>query len=165
MRERISEISLMLWIFTIGVIVGGTVFQMFAIVPEWSGDLPDSLIWFFRGTNWAEAQGRFWQFQPFYLGYFCGFIALIAGWKNKARRIWLIVSILLGIIAFLSTVFYFMPYGVLPLFFKGGEGLSSEEIIGRTNDWIFWNKARFAVLVLCFFTALKALTFSSKKTD
>ena len=155
----------MLWIFTIGVIVGGTVFQMFVIVPEWSGDLPDSLIQFFRETNWAAAQGRFWQFQPFYIGYFCGFIAVISGWKNKARRIWLLVSILLGIIAFLSTVFYFMPYGVFPLFFKGGEGLSPEEIISRANDWIFWNKARFVVLVLCFFTALKALAVSPKKTN
>jgi hypothetical protein len=165
MRERVSEISLMLWIFAIGVIIGGTIFQMFVIVPEWSGNMPDSLIQFFRGTNWAEAQGRFWQFQPFYLGYFCGFIALIAGWHNKSRRIWLLVSILLGIIAFLSTVFYFMPYGVVPLFFKGGEGLSPEEIVRGANDWIFWNKVRFVVLVLCFFSALKALSNSSPKTD
>lgn len=162
-RNKISEIGLMLWILTIGVIIGGTFFQMQAIVPEWSGELPASLVRFFQGTNWAAAQSRFWQFPAFYPGYACGFLALAAGWHERRRRVWLIASLSFGIGAFLSTIFYFMPQVVGPLFFGGGAGLSADEITSRAEDWIFWNRIRFGALIVCFFAALKALANRSER--
>jgi len=85
MRARLSNFFLVLAIMGLAINVGGTFYQMTVIYPEWSGQLPGSLVTFFRGGKWFSAQGRFWQHPVTDLGLPIFLVALAVADATPAR--------------------------------------------------------------------------------
>jgi len=55
--------ELLLWLALLGIAIltGANVYQRISIIPDWSSDLPGSLIKYFQGTTTAQDIRRFWD--------------------------------------------------------------------------------------------------------
>ena len=137
--------------------LGGTFYQMMVIYPEWSGNLPESLVTFFSGGKWFAAQARFWQNPVTDLGLPMFIAALIVSWPYKQRRNWMLVALAILVPIILSTALYFIP-GVFGLMRDAGAGMTPAEITSRAQAWLFWDKVRFLGIILVFVATLLALT-------
>lgn len=164
-RHRLADALLIGFLIAAAVPLGGTVYQMLVIIPEWSQDLPGSLVRLFQGTSWAEAQARFWM-HPIELLYPLLLIgALIASWPNRLRRRWLLICTVLLIGVTVWTGLYFVPKGVVPLMVQAGAGMTPEEITARAEAWIFWDRVRFVVIVLAYLAGLLALRIQPRSEE
>ena len=157
MRARLSEILLILAIVGLAINLGGTFYQMVVIYPEWSGQLPESLVTFFGGGRWFAAQGRFWQHPVTDLGLPIFIAALVVSWPYKQRRNWMLLAVLVLVPIILSTALYFIP-NALGLMRDAGASMSPADITARAQAWLFWDKVRFAGILLVFVATLLALS-------
>jgi len=156
-RQRIGEVVLWLTLFVAGVINGAGVYQRISLIPDWAGDLPDSLIKFFKGTTAAPDISRFWEsVVPILL--LLVIATLIFNLADRPRRKWIGIAAALFFSALIATLLYFVPSGVIPLMKNAGAGLSSDEITRMARQWVFWDWFRLAAMAGCFFALLKALT-------
>src|ERR1700748_1867653 len=60
-RQRIGEVVLWVTLFGAGIINGAGVYQRISLIPDWGGNLPDSVTKYFQGTTAAHDIGRFWE--------------------------------------------------------------------------------------------------------
>ena len=157
MKARLSNVLLMLSLVGFAVNIGGTFYQMTVIIPEWSNELPLSVSRFFGDGKWAAAQSRFWT-HPLTDGGILFFIAgLIVSWRYTKRRNWMLLTLLILVPVFLSTMLWFVPHGFFPLMRDAGAGMMASEITTRAESWIFLDKVRFVGILLAFVAALQAL--------
>jgi hypothetical protein len=157
MKARLSNVLLMLSLVGFAVNIGGTFYQMTVIIPEWSNELPLSVSRFFGDGRWAAAQFRFWMHPLTDSGVLFFLAGLIVSWRFPKRRDWMLLTLLILVPVFLSTMLWFVPHGVFPLMRDAGAGMTDSEITTRAESWIFWDKIRFAGILLAFGTALQAL--------
>ncbi len=164
-RHWLADALLIGFLISAAVPLGGTVYQMLVIIPEWSQDLPGSLVRLFQGTSWAEAQGRFWRHPVGLLNSLFLIGALITSWPNRRRRRWLLICTVLLIGVTFWTGLYFVPKGVVPLMVQAGAGMTPEEITARAEAWIFWDRVRFVVIVLAYLAGLLALRIQPRSDE
>ena len=157
LRQKIGEASLWVALLLVGIIIGASVYQRISLIPEWGGNLPDSVASYFQGTTNAAAIGRFWEnaLPPTAI---MVILTLLTNWPERWRRKWLIVGAIFFFAMLAWTAIYFVPSGVLPLMVRAGAGLSPDEITRRAKAWIFWDWLRMAGTVAVYFSLLKALT-------
>jgi hypothetical protein len=156
-RQRLAAILLWSAVILVGTIFGASVYQRTSLIPEWGGDLPQSVILHFRGTNAGRAIDRFWT----------GFtgptsiaviLALVLNWHAGARRRWISLGAILFFVLLAWTLLYFVPKGVIPLMLRGGEGLAPDGITQMARAWIFWDWLRMAGTLASYLCLLKAAT-------
>ncbi|HEY0021854.1 MAG TPA: hypothetical protein VGB24_03060 [Longimicrobium sp.] len=159
-RHRIGDLLLTITLLLGAVFLGGTVYQMLVINPEWGGALPASLPAFFGGSQWAAAMARFWT-HPL-LGTFPLFLvgALVALWPHRPARLWLGASLGLFLVVTLWTGSYFIPE-IEPLMVKAGAGLTPEQITERAGAWLFWDRIRFLLIIAAYLASLRAYRHSA----
>ena len=103
--KQVKDITLFLYILGGALLLGGTVFQMLVIVPEFSRDIPNGMI----GLAHSQVKPKlFWTSPLLPAGFLLGIIALVLNWKTQ-RRYWLLVSCIAGIAAEVFTIIYFYP--------------------------------------------------------
>ncbi len=156
-RQRFAEASLWLALLLVATMWGASVYQRVSLIPDWGGSLPQSVVAYFHGTAAGASVGRFWErvTAPTAL---LVIIAVIANRPAVARRKWLAAAGVLFIAMLVWTVVYFIPKGVIPLFVRGGEGMSPEEITRTARAWIFWDWFRMAGTLASLLCLLKAAT-------
>src|SRR5437879_4753302 len=160
LRQLMRDVLPWAALFFVAIIVGASAFQRIALIPQWSGDLPGSLIRYFQGTQAAPFITRFWSsVTP--LAALSVAAALAANWPDQVRRKWPGASALLFFAGLIWTVVWFIPQGVTPLMIRAGAGMSPEEITRRLNAWIFWDWFRLALVVSSYLLMLKALMHRS----
>ena len=160
-RNKVGELCIFIFLLGVAMVLGGTVYQMIVVTPEWAGDLPGSLATYFTPLR-AERMGAFWR-HPFIMSYGIFLVgAIVACWPNRGRRMWLFATLAIFIAILIWTLTYFIPQGVIPLFMNAGAGIEPSEITRRAEAWIFWDKVRLGVGALGFFCGLQALTRSPK---
>lgn len=162
MRSRASNVLLVIAIMSVAINFGGTYYQMTVLYPEWSGNLPQSLTTFFADGRWFVAQTRFWQNPATDIGLPAFLIALILSWPYRRRRNWMLVALLILVPIVVATGLWFIP-GVLRLMRDGGVGLSPDEITRSAQAWLFWDKFRFAGVVLVFLALLFAFASPAER--
>ena len=156
-RERLAEALLWLAIVLSGVVFGASVYQRVSLIPEWGGNLPDSVGDYFKGTNQAGASARFWRgaLPPTGL---CILVTLIAAWPDRGRRTWIAIALGLYVVALVWTAVYFIPKGVVPLMEEAGQNLTPAQITATAEAWIFWDWLRMALTLGFLLALMKALT-------
>lgn len=151
---------MLLWIAVAawGFWLGGLIYEMVVMMPLWSANLPQSVI------EWNSRPDFIINPTRFYLPVVITLIlssslATVLNWKSGKHRIWLILSTVCVITAFVFTIVYFFPKNDV-LFRNQSSGLSGEEITAIANAWIRANWIRVGIMIVGFFAALKA--FSQK---
>lgn len=156
-RSRLAELLLWIAIVMAGVVLGASVYQRIALIPDWGGNLPQSVIDYFGGTTAAASSARFWtRFLP-PTGLVL-LLALVAGWPDRLRRPWLALAFGLYLVGMVWTALWFIPKGVIPLMEQAGAGMTPDEITARARTWIFLDWFRMALTLGFLLSLLQALT-------
>jgi uncharacterized membrane protein len=162
-RSLLQDAPVWLYIFVIAILVGATVYQTFVILPEFTRDMPNSMI---ALANSQIKPSNFWASPIFGISSLLLLvIALIINWKTPRRK-WLLLSFGFGIAASVFTSIYFIPrlkiMGLLDV-----QPTTDVPLLVKTiKDWVFYDKFRFWLTVVpAFFFALKAATVSNVKGE
>jgi hypothetical protein len=129
-RQHLAAIALWIVLICVGTMFGASVYQRIALIPEWGGDLPPSVIRYFGDRNAGRAIDRFWSAvtAPTAIAIV---VALILNWPLVARRRWI-------------------SRGAI-LFF-----LMLDEITRMARAWIFWDWFRIAGTLGSYLLFIKA---------
>lgn len=154
-RRRFAVIALWSVLVLVGTMFGASVYQRISLIPEWGGDLPQSVVLYFKGTTNGQAIDRFWRAvtAPTAIAIV---VALILNWPLVARRRWISRGAILFFLMLAWTAVYFIPGGVIPLMVRGGEGLTPEAITEMARAWIFWDWFRIAGTLGSYLLFIKA---------
>ena len=159
-RSRIGGIVLYIVLVFVGTMFGASVYQRISIIPEWGGDLPQSVVTYFRGTNSGQAMDRFWSSVTAPTAIVI-ILALALNWPLSARRRWISLGAALFFVMLAWTGLYFIPNGVMPLMQRGGDGLAPETITQMAEAWIFWDWFRMAATLGAYLCFIKAATLQN----
>jgi hypothetical protein len=91
-------------------------------------------------------------------------LVIASFWMPAPQRKWALVGGLSGIIALLSTLFFFLPI-LRQTQVTQGAGLSGEEITRLVNQFKMWSWARWAVLFGGWMAGLRAFSLSSSTEE
>ncbi len=159
MTQNTAKFLLWIAVAAWGFWLGGLIYEMVVIMPLWSANLPNSVIEWNSRPNFVVNPTRFYI--PIVLTLILSSaLATILRWKSRNQRIWLILSTVCVITAFVFTIIYFFPKNDV-LFRNQGAGLSGEEITATANAWIRANWIRLGIMIVGFFAALKAFSQTS----
>lgn len=154
-RQRLAVILLWSVLVCVGTMFGASVYQRIALIPEWGGALPQSVVLYFGDPRAGQAIDRFWTVVTAPTTVVI-VLALVVNWPFTARRRWIGLGATMFFLMLAWTAVYFIPGGVMPLMVRGGEGLTPETITRMARAWIFWDWFRMAgtlVSYLCFVKA------------
>jgi len=154
-RQRLATILLWSVLVFVGTMFGASVYQRISLIPEWGGDLPQSVLLYFHDAHAGRAIDRFWTAVTAPTAVVI-ILALVVNWPFGARRRWISLGAILFFVMLAWTVVYFIPKGVIPLMVRGGDGLTPEAITQMARAWIFWDWFRMAGTLgsyLCFVKA------------
>jgi hypothetical protein len=156
-RERLAAVLLWSTLVLVGTMFGASVYQRIAVIPEWSGELPQSVVTHFRGTGAGQAMDRFWTAitGPTAIAVV---LSVVLNWPPAARRRWVSFGAVLFFVMLAWTAVFFIPKGVVPLMQRGGEGLAPEAISRMARAWNFWDWFRMAGTLAAYLCFVKAAT-------
>ena len=164
MIQRKNLLNITLWWSVIGVSIwiGGTVYMMSVIDPQWSHNPPESVRSFLGQTDFNK---YIWNFfgPPFMVlrSLLPVVLALIFGWNSRLHRRYLSITLSITVILVIFTLVYVYPINNI-LFFKAGGDLSPKEIQTMVKHWIIADRSRFAVYLVGYFFLLKAFKLPYK---
>lgn len=155
MKKNIREAILWLGLILISILVGGTVYQMIVIVPEFGRDIPNGMISFAHSHISTKT---FWTSPIMPLGFLSMIISVVLNWKN-GRKKWLISAAALAILAEVLTIIFIYPQlrimGIV-------DGTPSNDLILLTKtikSWILVDQLRFWIIIIpSFLFYIKAFT-------
>lgn len=150
-----------LWMTVIawGFWLGGLMYETVVLMPLWSANLPQSVLEWNSRPDFVVNPTRFYIPTVLTL-ILSSLLATILSWKSGNQRLWLILSSLCAITAFVFTIIYFFPKNDV-LFRNQNTGLSGEEITAIANAWIRANWIRFVMMIVGFLASLKAFSQTS----
>jgi uncharacterized membrane protein len=158
MKLRKNLYTFFVWwsVIGVGIYVGGTLFMMDVVNPQWSANPPESVQFYFSQTGFNKYIGHFFGLQiAIFRNTLPILIALILGWKSKTHRQYLLISLSCSIAIILFTVVYIYPINEV-LITKAGGDKTAGEIRLMVNQWIFADRLRFAVNLVGYFFLLLA---------
>ncbi len=146
-----------------GAVMGGNIYQIIAEVPNWSADIPNSLI-AYRNSFHITHPGYFFQtLVP--LTILSLIVSVILLWNRpKLANKWTL-SVLSGVIlAEIFTGIYFLPKNFV-LFLDPIEGIPTEQLIKIGNHWQTANYLRMAIIVVTMVAFLKSYKIICSSRD
>ncbi len=158
MKWRKKLFSFSLWWSVIGVSiwVGGTVYMMSVVDPQWSQNPPESVRFFLGQTDFPK---YIWNFfgPPFMVlrSLLPVVLALIFGWNSRLHRRYLSITLSITVILIIFTLVYVYPINN-ELFLKAGGDLSPHAIQTLVKHWLIADRLRFVVYLIGYFFLLKA---------
>jgi hypothetical protein len=157
-RTLLQDLPIWLYTFVLAILVGATVYQTLVIFPEFTRDMPQSMI---ALANSQIKPGNFWGSPIFALSSLAlPIIAIIINWKTPRKK-WLLLSLGFGIAASVFTSIYFIPRLKIMGLFAEPPSTDLPLLIQTIKQWIFADKFRFWLTVVpAFFFALKAASVS-----
>lgn len=156
-RERITRFFLWWAVLGLSIWVGGTLFHMLVIVPLWSGQPPESIRLFFKGTEFNRTISNFFGPPWMVMRILPIFGALVSAWPSRFHRNYLLVSAVCMAFGIVYTLTYIYPINEI-LFIQAGGSRTSEEIKEMVRRWIFADRLRFAVGLIGYICLLRAFS-------
>jgi hypothetical protein len=156
-RQSVAAVLLWSVLVFVGTMFGASVYQRISLIPEWGGDLPQSVVAYFGDPRAGQAIDRFWTLVTAPTAVLV-ILALIVNWPLTARRRWMSGGAILFFVMLAWTFVYFIPKGVTPLMVRGGDGLTPEVITQMARAWIFWDWFRMAGTLGSYLCFVKAAT-------
>jgi hypothetical protein len=160
-RRPVADILLAGVLVLVGTMFGASVYQRISLIPEWGGNLPQSVVLYFGEARTGHAIERFWTLVTGPTALLI-VLALIVNWRVAARRRWMAVGAALFFVMLAWTVVYFIPKGVTPLMVQGGAGLSPEAITRMARAWIFWDWFRMGGTLASYLCFVQAATLADR---
>jgi len=161
LKSLLQDVPIWLYTFVLAIVVGATVYQTLVILPEFTRDMPDSMI---ALANSQIKPGNFWGNPIFGISsLLLPVISLIINWKTPRRK-WLLLSYGFGIAASIFTIVYFYPRLKIMGLFGEPPTTDMSLLIQTIKEWVFMDKFRFCLtLVPSFFLAIKAASVSTER--
>lgn len=155
LREKVIKVLLWYNVLSLGIWLGGTVYQMLVIVPLWSAAPPESVRTFFGGTAYNRTILHF--FGPLTQLTRGLPLLLLAGltWDIPRHRPWLFASASTMLIGLVMTRAYIYPINDV-LFTRAGGDLGATAIRALVDRWILADRVRFAIMATGYSCLLKA---------
>lgn len=154
-RELLVKILLWYNVLSLAIWVGGTVYQMLVIVPMWSAAPPESVTAFFKGTSFMTTIYNFFGPVTQLLRGVPVLLLAIAGWKYASVRPWVLACAATMAIGLVMTRAFIYPMNDV-LFTQAGAGLSADAVRALVTKWIWWDRARFAIMAGGYVCLLRA---------
>lgn len=153
MTQKIGQFFLWIAVIAWSFWLGGLIYEMVVIMPLWSANLPNSVLEWNARPNFVVNPTRFYL--PIVITVILSsLLGMILSWKTSNQRLWLILSTVCGVTAFVFTLIYFFPKNDV-LFRNQNAGLSGEEITAIAHAWLSANYVRAAIMAIGLFSALK----------
>jgi len=158
MRLKTLFFNLSIWWAVIGdsIWVGGTIYMMSVINPQWSSNPPQSVHYFFTHTAFNT---YIWYFfgPPFMLirSILPQSLALLSGWQNKFMRRNLIITTGCTLITIVFTLAYIYPINNILMAKAGGDN-PAEAIRSMTSTWLLCDRIRFIINIVGYYFLLRA---------
>lgn len=150
MKKVAKELILWLGLVLTSILVGGTVYQMIVIVPEFNRDIPNGMI----GLAHSHISTKsFWTSPIMPLGFLALVVSVVLNWKNK-RRNWLIGSASLAILAEILTIIVVYPQLKIMGIIDGTPSLDTELLTNTIKSWVLLDQIRFWIIVIPSFLLL-----------
>jgi hypothetical protein len=156
-REILVRILLWYNVLSLGVWVGGTVYQMAVIVPMWSASPPDSVRAFFQGTAFMTTVWNFFGPVTQVARALPLFILVAAAWTFPNVRSWIVACASTMVFGLVLTRMYIYPMNDV-LFEKAGGTLSADAVRALARTWIFADRVRFAIMAGGYLCLLRAFS-------
>ena len=161
MTRKIGQFFLWTAVIAWSFWLGGLLYEIIVITPLWSANLPNSVLEWNARPNFVVNPTRFYI--PIVVTVILSsLLGMILSWKSGNGRLWLLLSTVCGIAAFVFTLVYFFPKNDV-LFRNQNANLSGEEITAIAHAWLTANQIRAAIMAIGLFSALKA--FKGKSTE
>ncbi|MEO8066229.1 MAG: anthrone oxygenase family protein [Flavobacteriales bacterium] len=155
-RTTIGYYLLILAFFTFTAATGGGLYQLIAENPNWSADLPASLI-AHRAASTISHAGYFFQTMvPVCILSFIAATILLRNRPQAANR-WLLLALGGVLVAEAYTGLYFMPRNFI-LFLDPIEGVPDETIRRAASEWLSANYVRLVIILITWGLFLHAFT-------
>ena len=122
-RTFFTQIVLLLFVLSAGILLGGSIFEGVVLTPLWAGSLPESV------TQWqyGSIQSRFFMIATPLYGLFSLALIIVSWWMPPLQRKWALVAGLSGVVVIVATSLFFLPI-LQKTQATRGAGLSGEEI-------------------------------------
>jgi Domain of unknown function (DUF1772) len=160
LRTRIAQVLLWISVINFGIYIGGTLYQMLVIVPQWSASIPESLRAFYAGdhVNLNHTLSNFFGPKTMLIRNLPLIGALVFAWHSPLHRKYLFVGLLcMTVFGLIFTVFYIYPVNDV-LFTQAGGSLSAEECSALASRWIWADRIRLAVVAIGYLAMLRAFS-------
>ena len=158
MTKRPATIRVILWLYLLSltILIGGGIFEHVVLTPLWAGSPPESV------TDWqyGVVQANFFSIASPLYGLFSLALIIASFWMPTQQRKWALSAGICGIAVMLSTIFFFIPI-LSKTQATRGAGLSGEEIIRLTNQFVNWNYGRYVLMIGGWIAALRTIILSS----
>ena len=152
-KLRFDTYALMLAVLLWGVLLGGVVYSNSFVMPAFLSDLPSSAV--VVNGPYAINEAPFWMaIHP--LVVLSTLIALIANWRNLARRKMIAVSLGVYVVVLVVTAVYFVPE-LLAFAASPQSNVSAAEWAPRASRWRLFSWVRAGVMFAIFLPVLFAL--------
>jgi hypothetical protein len=155
--SRALIVKILLWynVLSLGVWVGGTVYQMIVIVPIWSASPPESLRAFLSATPFLTNVRHFFGPPTMVLRVVPLFALLGAAWKYENVRPWIGACVATVVVGLVMTLAYVYPINDV-LFDRAGGDLSPDGVRELATTWIFADRVRFTIMTAGYICLLRA---------
>lgn len=138
--------------------LAGHLFDIFFIVPNWKSGNIEDIIRYNEFFQHSDPRYFFSFARPVSLS--LSFLCLVVFWgKGSPIRAFLFISLLIDILIFVVTRFYFTPINEY-LFLK--ETITMDPILVKAyvSKWVGSNYLRIAMITVGFYTSMRAVHFS-----
>ncbi|CAN5558368.1 hypothetical protein BH10ACI1_BH10ACI1_03150 [soil metagenome] len=168
MRGQFLIAQTLLWLFviTLGITLGGGLYETLVTMPLWSASPPDSVIDYYHhniaNPSFALNQGgRFWVYFTPLLG-LLAIATFLSGFKTRPEhRRWRITGTVLALIVIGFTFVWFIP-NIIKLMSEAVLRMNADELTNLTNNWVRLNWVRAFLYSAAWIAALRALSIPPK---
>lgn len=156
-RELLVRILLWYNVLSLGVWVGGTLYQMIVIVPLWSASPPETLHSFVQGTGYLTTIRHFFGPVTQVLRALPLFLLVAAAWNLPHLRPWVSTCAATLVFGLVLTRAYIYPMNDV-LFDHAGGNLAPDAVRALVDAWIRADRVRFAVMTGGYLCLLRAFS-------
>ena len=155
-RDLLVKILLWYNVLSLGIWVGGTVYQMAVIVPLWSASPPESVRAFFQGTAYMTTISRFFGPVTQVTRGLPLFILAAVAWKYNVSP-WVLACAATMAFGIIMTRVYVYPMNAI-LFERSGADLTPDAVRALVRSWILADRVRFAIMSGGYLCLLRAFS-------
>lgn len=161
MNTRTGSVGFWLWLAVLvwGVMLGGIIYETLVVVPAWSAALPESVA-VITHPRYGVSPGNMWMpFSNLHTLLAAG--ALMAAWKQPARRRWLLAALAIVVLSWTMQLFFFWPRNFALI----APGVTRAEMETLVAQWKAANWFRIAYIAAGFLATLRAFSLPYERQE
>jgi hypothetical protein len=163
MALYVTEVLLWLFVINLGIAFGAGLYESRIVVPQWFSFSPESgYRWNAAAARQADVGRRFWvcvDTVPLSLFTLASLVA--AWWTQDAVRNWWLGAASAALVERVTTGAYFIPTMVKLM---QNQDLPESQAAAKALQWMRLGYGRFAVVLVGWLAALKALSLLYAKS-